>query len=132
MVPIYRRLLLKFPRLVAALAPVLFNPTKFFKILELIKHSFSSSDATPQGKPLPKFELLSIAVDSNERRAGVAQRLYCRLKEYSTGHKIEAFRIVVGADLASAHKFYLRMGAVPVTEVNIHENKTSLIYVQSV
>lgn len=129
---IYRRMLLKLPRLIIALAPVLFKPKKLFQILELIKHSVSRSNTTAQGKPLPKFELLSIAVAATERRSGVAYRLYDRLKDYSTDHNIKAFKIVVGENLNSAHKFYLQMGALPVGEIFIHENEKSLIYVQSV
>lgn len=130
--PIYKRMLMKLPQLIIALAPVLATPTKLFQIAELLKHNFSSSKTTADGRPLPEFELLSLAVASNERRSGVAHRLYSRLEEYARENSVEAFKIVVGADLESAHKFYLSMGALPTSDVYIHDNKKSLIYVQSV
>lgn len=128
--PIYKHMLLKCGRLAVALTPILLEPTKILRILKLIAYSFSNSRISSCGKPLPDFELLSISVARDERNAGVAQRLYERLIEYTTEHNIRGFKIVVGEDLGDAHRFYLRMGATPVPGVLIHGHQKSQVYVQ--
>lgn len=130
LIPIYGRLLLKLPRLIGALAPTLLKPRKIYKILELLSHSLKTAANQGSDKPLPEFELLSIAVDVSQRRNGVAQRLYYQLKRYARDNKVTAFKILVGEDLASAHKFYLAMGASLVAEHKVHGDKRSLVYVQ--
>lgn len=42
-----------------------------------------------------------------------------------------AFKIVVGAELARAHRFYRRMGAEPMAEIAVHRGAASTVYVQS-
>ena len=129
--PIYRRMLMRLPSLLVALAPVLSRPTKLLQIMELVRHNCSSSQTDARGQPLPKFELLSIAVAPSERRSGVAQRLYSRLKIYSANRDIDEFKIIVGEELEDAHRFYRRMGASVVSELNVHGKRKSLVYVQS-
>lgn len=130
--PIYKTILMKWPRLIATLAPVLLNPKKLMKILELLWHSSKGSQPKIiRGEPLPEFELLSIAVDFEERRTGIAKRLYERLKQYSTENGISSFKIIVGEDLTAAHSFYLRMGANHVSDIHVHKDRKSFIYVQS-
>ncbi len=125
--PIYKRMLLKWPRLVVALLPVLLHPKKLIKVFELLWHTFSKD--TDQNS-LPKFELLSIAVENAERRGGVAYRLYQRLIKCANDQKLDAFKIVVGYELKAAHEFYLRMGAIPTSELRIHAGRKSVVYIQ--
>ena len=42
------------------------------------------------------------------------------------------FKIIVGAPLAPAHRFYRRMGAVPVAEMEVHGGAASTVYLQRV
>lgn len=132
--PIYKALLRRPIRLISALWPVLISPVKLWRILELTIHAFWPFGKKPEsGTPvLPKFELISISVSLNERRSGVALRLYQALKEAAAERGFDAFKIVVGEQLNSAHKFYTRMGAVPVGKTAVHGNAASIIYVQEI
>jgi ribosomal protein S18 acetylase RimI-like enzyme len=75
-------------------------------------------------------ELLSIAVDPPFRGRGHAERLYTELSAYFAERGLAEFKIVVGAALAPAHRFYRRMGAVPVAEIEVHKGAASTVYVQ--
>lgn len=41
------------------------------------------------------------------------------------------FLVIGGAPLAPAHRFYLRMGAVPTAEIEVHQWASTTIYVQT-
>ena len=124
---IYLQMLLQLPRLCFTLLPSVVNPTKFFKIIELI--CFGKNEK--HGPSLPKAELLSIAVIDSERGGGLAQKLYNLLALAFTKQGETAFCIVVGNNLSRAHRFYTKMGAQYFSLVNIHKGQTSTIYKQS-
>lgn len=130
--PIYKTLLRRPVRLISTLWPVLLSPLKLWRILELLTHTFWPGNKVPQpaSPALPRFELISISVLSGARRTGVAQRLYEGLKQAARARKLDAFKITVGEQLDGAHKFYTRMGAVPVAKVAVHGAAVSYIYVQ--
>jgi len=132
--PIYKALLRRPVRLISTLWPVLLSPVKLLRILELMMHTLRYFDREPEldSMTLPKFELISISVSSDERRSGVALRLYEALKEAAAERGFDAFKIVVGEQLDSAHKFYTRMGATPVSQTAVHGNDASIIYVQQI
>lgn len=125
---IYRRMLRRWPRLIATLAPSLINPRKVKRILEILRHS-RGGDA-PAG--LPDHELLSIAVSRDARRGGVAARLYRGLSDRFAAMGADGFRIVVGESLGPAHAFYRRMGAEPAAEISVHDGASSTVYVQRI
>ena len=81
---------------------------------------------------LPAAELLSIAVDPACRGRGIAEDLYAGLKLFFATRGLGEFKIIVGAPLAPAHRFYRRMGAVPVAEIEVHRGAASTVYVQKV
>lgn len=123
--PIYRRMLRNPVRLALALGPALVQPSRVRRILEIVRYS---GDATlPAGVPDP--ELLSLAVASEWRGQGVADRLYERLLAEFRASGVDAFRIIVGEALAPAHRFYQRMGAVAAGEVQVHDGERSAVYV---
>ena len=121
---IYRRMLRDFPALIAALAPVLVQPSKVKGIIEILRHGGRDRDET-----LPPHELFSIAVAPAARGKGTADRLYRELCHYFRQQGAGAFRIVVGDSLAPAHRFYKRMGARPVSTIRLHGSATSTVYV---
>ncbi|MEX1198153.1 MAG: GNAT family N-acetyltransferase [Pseudohongiellaceae bacterium] len=125
---IYRKMLQHFLQLVMALLPSVVRPARVWRILEIIRYSRNSEgDGT-----LPAHELLSIAVAESHRGQGVAESLYQRLVEYFKAENVTEFRIVVGQSLTPAHRFYRRMGALSVTEAEVHGGQRSTIYVHSV
>ncbi len=125
--PIYRQMLLDFPALIAALAPVIVRPRKLMGMIEVMRRG-----GADQGAGLPEHELFSIAVAPAKRGSGVAARLYQALCAHFRKQGVDAFRIVVGDSLAPAHRFYKRMGAVAASSTSLHDGATSTVYVQTV
>ena len=119
---IYKRMLRHPFRLATSLLPSLFKPKRVRRILEILKYG----QRVDQG--LPEAELLSIAVDPHFRGQGIAERLYRRLIEHFRGERIESFRITVGEGLAPAHRFYQRMGAEAVSNIQVHRGERSIVY----
>ena len=126
--PIYRRMLRHPFRLGRALLPSIVRLRRLKRIIEIVR--YGGGAAWPAG--LPDAELLSIAVDPGWRGKGIAESLYSRLVAHFAGDEVPAFRIVVGAGLLPAHRFYRRMGARIAGEVEVHAGEPSVMYVQEV
>ena len=122
---IYRRMLRSWPRLFITLLPSLFSPGRVWRILEILRYS---SGPTMLDN-LPTAELISIAVDPAFRGMGHAERLYQGLADHYQSEGLLAFKIVVGSALAPAHRFYRRMGAEPVADLEVHSGENSIVYV---
>jgi ribosomal protein S18 acetylase RimI-like enzyme len=123
--PIYRGMLRYWVQLTWALVPSAFSYKRVRRIVEVLLYSGKGSD-----RGLPKAELLSIAIDPTFRGQQFAQTLYRDLCDHFLRRGVPEFKIVVGAALAPAHKFYTRMGAVAVSEVAVHKGESSTVYVQ--
>lgn len=124
--PIYRRMLRRPFALAWVLWPSLIRPARVKHIFEILRYGKRYAHSVP----LPEAELLSIAVDPAVRGTGVAERLYQRLKEHFRERGVLAFRIAVGDALASAHRFYRRMGAKQVARTEVHAGQGSVVYVE--
>jgi ribosomal protein S18 acetylase RimI-like enzyme len=125
---IYRQLLRHGLRLMLALAPSLLMPNRLWRIIEILRYSQRGHDHGPK---LPKAELLSIVVDPAFRGRQHADDLYRQLGDFFAGRGEPEFKIIVGVALAPAHRFYQRMGARPVAEIEVHQGVRSIVYVQS-
>ena len=123
---IYRKLLIRLPRLLVALFPAMLNPRKVSKIIELL---FFAKKQNPVSSS-PEAELFSIAVIQSARGSGLAQKLYNALGERFFQDGESAFCIVVGENLNQAHRFYQKMGAVPFAQVSVHKGQSSTLYRQ--
>lgn len=124
--PVYRRMLRRAPRLALALLPVLLSPKRAWRIIEILRYSRSSE----QSSAWPRAELLSIALDPAYRGQHLAEVLYQRLAELFKRRGVAEFKIVVGSPLGPAHKFYQRMGAVPIAKTEVHQGESSIVYSQ--
>lgn len=124
---IYRQLLRRWFRLGLALLPALLSPAKVWKIAEIV---LLGSKAPPVAH-LPHAELLSIAVDPAHRGHGHAQSLYEQLVAHFTAQGLTGFKIVVGETLGPAHRFYTRLGAKPVANMEVHKSQRSTVYVHT-
>ena len=123
---IYRKLLISFPRLFIALVPAMLNPMRLKRIFDLM--CFGRRKKPVPG--CPEAELLSIAVVDSARGGGTAQKLYCALAQRFFQDGESAFCMVVGESLDSAHRFYQKMGAVPLAKVTVHKGQSSTLYRQ--
>ncbi len=126
--PIYARMLRRPLRLLATLAPSLLRASRLKRIVEILRYGRKR----PPGTPLPRAELLSIALAPTFRGQGRADALYHRLEERFAAMGVMAFRVTVGESLLGARRFYARMGAVRIGEVQVHSGERSLVYVQRV
>ena len=124
--PIYRQMLKRWPRLLFSLIPTVFDPRKIRRIFEIIR--FSRKQKPVPG--CPSAELFSIAVLESARGGPVATNLYLALTQHFAARGESAFCIVVGDSLAPAHRFYQRMGAVPIAKISVHEGQYSILYRQ--
>jgi len=111
-------------RLSAALAPSLVRPRRVLRILEILRYGSSRGVRSDW----PAAELLSIAVDPAYRGRHVAEELYRQLVTHFRTNGVTAFKITVGSALTPAHRFYLKMGAVPCGEIEVHEGESSILY----
>lgn len=125
---IYKRMLRRPLSLGVAMLPVLFSVSRLKRIFEIVRYSGGKS--LPGS--MPDAELLSIAVAPEARGQQVADRLYQRLVEHFRGKGLSAFRIIVGAPLEPAHRFYRRMGADAIAEVELHAGEASTLYVHEI
>ena len=133
--PIYRQLLRRLPRLTLALLPSLIKLSRLRRILEILRYSRYEAVILEQQTSyfeLPEFELLSIVVATDARGSGCAEKLYTELVQYCGAHQIDAFKIVVGDALSTAHRFYKRMGAIPVGHVEVHAGEGSVVYIHQI
>jgi ribosomal protein S18 acetylase RimI-like enzyme len=123
---IFRSLLRRLPAVAMALLPIVIQPARWLRLLETIR--LAAGSTKPDGD-WPDAELLSIVIGDAHRRRGHAEALYRQLQGEFARIGIAQFRILVGGDLAGAHAFYRRMGAVAVGEVTAHKGATSIVYV---
>ncbi len=122
---IYRQLLRQWPRLFIALLPVMVSPRKLWKIVDIL---WIGNKAKP-ALDLPQAELLSIAVEPDQRGQGCAELLYQELADHFRQRGVFAFHILVGEKLVTAHRFYRRMGAKSVGCLEVHQGQVSIIYI---
>jgi len=123
---IYRKMLLRFPRVFISLFPSMLNPKKVAKIVELLFFG-TKQKSLPS---CPQAELLSIAVIDSARGGGLAQKLYKSLGQKFFQEGESAFCMVVGETLTPAHFFYQKMGATPLAQLSVHKGQSSTLYRQ--
>ena len=128
---VYRGLLRRWPALLRALAPSLLIPTRLWRIVEILRYSRRASGNDAPSVSLPRAELLSLAVAPSCRGCGQAESLYAELARFFAERGEPTFKIVVGAELTRAHRFYRRMGAEPQAEIAVHGSAPSTVYVQT-
>ena len=125
---VYRRLMRRFLIWSIPLFPVLVSPARMSRVAEILR--YAKSESPHHDLPIP--ELLSIVVAPNCRGKGIAESMYADLIEYFRQMQVAQFKIVVGEKLLPAQKFYVRMGAQPLAEMELHQGTKSVVYVQTV
>jgi len=106
------------------LLPNLFNIAFLRKALEIARYTKRDS-----GVSLPRAELLSIAVKVTHRDMGIGKQLFKKLANDFCAVGISEFRIIVGARLAKAKKFYQNMECKRIRQIELHRGEESEIYV---
>tara|TARA_B100000963_G_scaffold340487_1_gene339231 strand:- start:1138 stop:1737 length:600 start_codon:yes stop_codon:yes gene_type:complete len=123
---IYFQLLFRPIRLISSLKSSIFSLSKIYKIFEIFKVSKNYT----YSKKLPNEELLSIVVDPSHQGDGHAETLFNALCLRFKENEKKSFKIIVGSNLDRAHSFYTKMGAAPISRVQVHKGKDSIIYLK--
>ena len=111
------------------LSKIILNPSRLKKFIETYKYSSNDEDTYTFDF---NAELLSIAIKKEYRGRGIASLLYNELVKFFREKNIKEFKIIVGAQLKEAQKFYEKMGAKKVAEFELHKGEKSYIYIQKV
>lgn len=111
---------------------IISEPTYIKRIAETFTAPFKSKkNATKAGKvDLPHAELLSISVNSNYQKSGIGKQLLDELEKHLKENNILKYKVIAGASLKGANKFYKKNGFILVTQVIIHGNELSNIYIK--
>jgi ribosomal protein S18 acetylase RimI-like enzyme len=92
------------------------------RVLETVRHGFSSSDGTRHG-----FELLSVAVDTASARRGIGRALVAAFQQEVSERGSSAAYVVVGADNTPAIDLYERTGFSLSERFELHAGTVSLL-----
>lgn len=115
--------------LMLALIPLIFN-VKIIKIIKKMINILRHMSGSKRNK-YPKAELLTICVQRDYRRQGIAIDLYQKLSLYFKSSSISEFIIIVGQSL-KANSFYRNQGADLVGELQVHQGINSNIFIQKI
>jgi len=108
------------------LIPLIFNVKIIKKMINILRHMSGS-----ERNRYPKAELLTICVQQDYRRQGIAIDLYQKLSLYFQSSSISEFIIIVGQSL-EANSFYINQGADLVGELQVHQGVNSNIFIQKI
>ena len=112
--------------LIFALIPMIFEIKKIKKIINILRYTSGSNR-----NKFPKSELLTICVHPNYHRQGIGLDLYKKLSQFFKSESVSEFVIIVGQSL-NANSFYKKQGAKIVTEIQVHSNIDSNLFIQKV
>jgi len=128
MAPVYKAMFPRIWRWGLPLGLTLLSPRKLRRVIDILRYG-KSEDGVFSNLSIPQAELFSIALSPAARGHGIAPTLYQNLVDYFKARNINSFRIIVGNSLDAAHKFYTKMGAKVVTEIELHPGEISKVYV---
>lgn len=106
---------------------LVFSLSRIRKILETLLYP-----ARKEVRVLPSAELMDLVVDSNVQRRGVGRALFARFVEVMGERQVPNFRITTGGSLADAHQFYEKMGAIRVSDIEVHAHQVTRVYVYEI
>lgn len=107
------------------------QPANLKRLVETFQAPFKSKKAKNLIS-LPSAELLSISVSPNCQASGIGSQLVKALEEYLRHNKIKHYKVVAGKELIGANKFYLKNGFVLATQIRIHGEKLSNVYIKNI
>jgi ribosomal protein S18 acetylase RimI-like enzyme len=127
-----KRFLFNCPGCILSLAfRTIVQPTNLKRFIETFRAPFKSKKANDTIS-LPSGELLSISVSPNCQASGIGGQLVKALEEYLQQNKISSYKVVAGEELIGANKFYLKNGFVLATQIKIHGEKLSNVYIRNI
>lgn len=118
---------------VSFLWAILKRPLLIFSALETMRIPFKNKSAGEKkpGLDLPEAELLSISVDPGTQKAGIGTLLLSGLERRLREEGVKEYKVVAGANLIAANRFYQKNGFHLATQINIHRKELSNVYCKS-
>jgi len=113
--------------IVSSFLKLFFTPMKILKFFESYKYA-----SLEPIKITTNSELISIVVKQGCRNKGIAKALYKSLIHFFKEKKVKKFKILVGSNLKEAQKFYEKMGAEKIGEIEIHKGMKSFLYIHNI
>ncbi|MDZ4232092.1 MAG: GNAT family N-acetyltransferase [Candidatus Pacearchaeota archaeon] len=110
---------------VRVLLPQMLNPLR-------LKRMFESLLYPQKMKEGPKAELFSIAVGKEFQGKGAAPAMLHEFAKEMKRRGVRRFKLAVGRDLKRAIAFYEKSGFQLLSEVKVHGNAVSLVYVYDI
>lgn len=121
-----KRFILSSPKAWIVLGFVLLkHPLLIKNLLETLRAPQKSD-----GTAIPRAELLSIAVDPATQAVGIGTKLIPSLDHYFKSRGIRQYKVIAGASLIGANKFYQKNGFLLAGQLNIHGDEPSNIYLR--
>ena len=111
------------PRAALRLIPRLLSLSTVRRVAETLLYPTKRTEVE-----LPRAEILNFCVSADRRGQGVGRRLFRALVDEFSRRGVPDIRIVTGAEQRSAQAFYDRVGADRITELEVHEGTTSIVY----
>ena len=108
------------------------NPSLLKKSFETLITPLISLQQSHAEAGLPSAELLSIAVDSSIQKSGIGFQLLSALENEIRQMGITEYKVIAGAGLQNANKFYMKNGFIPVMQIMIHGDELSNVYVKKI
>lgn len=128
-----KRFVFSCPVCIFILIGILFiTPVYLKRFIETFAAPFKSKTAqSSTGKViLPNAELLSISVDPDCQKSGIGSQLLKQMEKQLIQKGVFTYKVIAGVSLEGANKFYPKNGFVLVSQVMIHGNELSNIYIK--
>lgn len=118
---------------VSFLLAILKRPSLVFSAIETFRIPFKNKSAGEKklAIDLPEAELLSISVDPGTQKAGIGTLLLSGLEKRLSEEGVKEYKVVAGANLIAANRFYQKNGFHLATQINIHRKELSNVYCKS-
>ncbi len=105
------------------LATKLFSVERIIKLFETLIYPTKSKNIE-----LLNAELLDIAIQEERRGSGLAQSLFYSFSDAIAERDICQFRITTGSSQDRAQRFYEKLGAKKIGELEVHKGQRTCVY----
>jgi ribosomal protein S18 acetylase RimI-like enzyme len=127
-----KRFFMKNPSIIAIVFRNLIKKPKIIvSLFETFRAPLISRKTIYSETILPSTELLSICVDSSAQKGSIGTQLLYALEQELRNKGIKKYKVIAGESLIGANKFYLKNGFELATQIVIHGNSLSNVYVKT-
>jgi len=106
------------------------KPSLFIPLWETFRAPALSHSTT--NEYIPKTELLSICVSPQAQQGGIGGKLVKELEKELRKRNITRYKVIAGAKLNGANRFYIKNGFQLSKQITIHGNDISNVYIKEI